>query len=214
MIAVDNKKRQAISEALEKLPEDLHKALFAPETTDSVQAVGKNAGLMIDKIGEFADETGLVMLGITPPSDYVKNLTRRLGVEQEKAKAIAEEINQQIFKPVRESLKRIHGLAPTETVGAKAPTALPSSTSPRGKTLGVFGDSTPSVEERGGVFPGGTEQKPLPTREDIRPATPSMPQPLIIEPAPSAGKKEEAKIIPPIFVKTYQSTDPYREPME
>src|SRR3989338_11443962 len=111
MIAVDNKKRQAISEALEKLPEDLHKALFAPETTDSVQAVGKNAGLMIDKVGELADETGLVMLGITPPSDYVKNLVSRLGAPQEKARAIAEEINQKVFQPVRESLKKIHGIS-------------------------------------------------------------------------------------------------------
>src|SRR3989338_962534 len=80
-----------ILERVSELPDDLRKALFARSTTDTIQVVGKNAGLSIDKIGELADETGRVMLGITSPSDYVKNLVSRLSVNQEKAKAIAEE---------------------------------------------------------------------------------------------------------------------------
>ncbi|KKT29755.1 hypothetical protein A3G55_04495 [Candidatus Giovannonibacteria bacterium RIFCSPLOWO2_12_FULL_44_25] len=256
MKTVDNKKRQAISEALEKLPEDLRGALFAPETTDAVQAVGKKAELTIDKIGELADETGLVMLGITSPSDYVKNLTSRLAVPAEKARAIAEEINKKVFQPVRESLKKIHGLG--------APPTPPSS------TLSVESKKTPSVFHGGAEPTGGAiskttppqppTPKPLPTHEEI--VAPELPPSLwegeeggglVFKPPPPPA------ILPPIFVKkmpipdlppkpdispapkeklpqnsliakselekalnaepqppkkTYQNSDPYREPIE
>ncbi len=94
------------------LPEDVQKTLFAPETSNSILEIGKKHGLTIDKIGELADETGLVMLGITPPSEYIKNLVKRLSVNAEKAKGIAEDINQKVFSPIRESLKKIHGIMP------------------------------------------------------------------------------------------------------
>src|SRR3989344_7609039 len=132
-----------ILERVSELPDDLRKALFARSTSDIIQNIGKNAGLPIDKIGELADETGRVMLGITPPSDYVKNLASRLGAPQEKARAIAEEINQKIFQPVRESLKKIHGITKELETPKK--------------------EVSPPLQ--GGV--GEVKQKPLPKREDI-----------------------------------------------
>src|SRR3989344_5085641 len=119
-----------ILERVSELPDDLRKALFARTTTDTIQSIGKNAGLPIDKIGELADETGRVMLGFTSPSDYVKNLVSRLGAPQEKARAIAEEINQKIFQPVRESLKKIHGLPAGKAGIGSAPSVLPGAVKP------------------------------------------------------------------------------------
>src|SRR3989338_5172050 len=159
-----------ILERVSDLPENLRKALFAPATAEAIKEAEKKYGLMIDKVGELAQETGRVMLGITPPSEYVKNLTSRLGVAPEKARAIAEEINQKVFQPVRESLKRIHGL------GA---------------------------------------QKPLPTREDIKPP----PKPPEIKPEigeiPSIFVKnipppvgESAKVVPDIIPQKPESLPP------
>ena len=100
-------KQEEIITKYQELPEDLQRALVSPSFSNAITETGKKEGLAIDKIGELAEETGFVMLGMTAPSDYVKNLTARLGVPQEKAKMIAEEINQKIFKPVRESLKKL-----------------------------------------------------------------------------------------------------------
>jgi len=123
-MANQNTKTANVMERFRDLPEDLQKAIFSPNTADAILAAGKNSGIAIDKIGELADETGLVMLGITPPGEFIRNLTRRLELDPEKAKAVAEEINQKIFQPVRESLKKVHGLgeapkAPTQPDATK-----------------------------------------------------------------------------------------------
>src|SRR3989344_1939705 len=88
---MNNKKMDEVIGRYEGLPEDLQKALFSAQTSDAIFEVGKKHGLAVDKMGELADETGLVMLGMTKPSDYIRNLASRLAVEPEKAKAVAED---------------------------------------------------------------------------------------------------------------------------
>jgi hypothetical protein len=107
---------QQLKEIYQKLPEDLKDAMFSVDSAEIIQSLGKKYNLAIDKTGELADETGLVMLGLTHPRDFISNLSQRLGVDKETARKIAEEINQQIFAKVRDSLKKIHGIgaAPTQ----------------------------------------------------------------------------------------------------
>ena len=112
-MAVDENKIKKLQEQYLNLPEDIQKALFSSATSDAIFEVGKEHGLQIDKMGELADETGLVMLGMTKPNEYIRNLEKRLGVEVLKAKEIAEDINQKVFSPIRESLKKIHGISAT-----------------------------------------------------------------------------------------------------
>lgn len=97
-------------EEYKKLPEDLKKAIFSVEMTEAIKRIGEKYQLHIDKIGALGNETGMVMLGVTRPKDFVSNLSARLGVSNDTARNIAEEINQQIFSKVRESLKKVHGI--------------------------------------------------------------------------------------------------------
>lgn len=94
----------------QSLPNDLQEAILSVDTATIIHEVGTKHKLMIDKVGGLADETGLVMLGFTHPKDYITNLSERLKVDREIAKEIAEEINSQVFFPIREHLKKIHGL--------------------------------------------------------------------------------------------------------
>ena len=88
-MAVDENKIKKIQEQYLGLPEDVQKALFSTKTSDAIFEVGKKHGLIIEKMGELADETGLVMLGMTKPSEYIRNLEKRLEIEVVKAKEIA-----------------------------------------------------------------------------------------------------------------------------
>lgn len=106
-----DKAEREFQERFRSLPEDLQTAFTSSEVTDAIIGIGKKHNLLVDKIGRLGDETGSVMLGLTPPKDYIKNLISKLGVDQAKAKEIAEEINQNVFQPIRESLKKIHGLS-------------------------------------------------------------------------------------------------------
>ncbi len=116
--------KEQLSEAFKKLPQDIRNAIFSVDTATAIQEIGTKNQLMIDKVGELADETGLVMLGFTRPSTFISNLSDRLGIEKEAAKEIAEEINSRIFFPVRENLKKIHGMeeeAKTSETSANIP---------------------------------------------------------------------------------------------
>ena len=194
-------------ERYKDLPEDIQQALFSSTTSDAILVIGKKNGLAIDKIGELVDETGLMMLGITSPSDYVKNLVSRLSVPQEKARAIAEEINQKVFQPVRESLKKIH------VVGEQPPTP-PTTPKPPPSPPYEGGD-------KGEVIPPIFVKKiPLPSealakegRTDILPAKKEpMPQNSL------AAKTELEKALGAENLKPqtqpYKGPDPYREIIE
>jgi len=101
-------------EALEKryaeLPEDVRIALSSEETAMNLTAIGEKHGLLEDRLDTLVNETGYVMLGLTHPSVFIQNLTTKMGISRENAQQIAEEVNNAIFRPIRDSLKRIHGI--------------------------------------------------------------------------------------------------------
>lgn len=115
------------SEELERryaaLPDDVKNAISSEEVAMQLSAIGEKHGLLEDRVEVLVSETGYVMLGMTHPSAFIQNLTTRMGISRDSAQAIAEEVNQTIFKPVRESLKKIHGMSGTATPAASpAPT--------------------------------------------------------------------------------------------
>ncbi len=65
------------------------------------------------------------MLGATHPKDFIRNLSDKLGVNRETAKKIADDVNQQIFAKVRESLRKLHGIT-EEKEAAAAPSVPPA----------------------------------------------------------------------------------------
>ncbi len=109
-----NYTREQLNERYKSLPKDVQEAIIGIETADIIGQIGNEKKMMIDKVGELADETGLVLLGFTRPSQFVSHLSERLRMEKSAAKEIAEEINTRIFFPIRENLKKIHGLREEE----------------------------------------------------------------------------------------------------
>src|SRR3990167_1185834 len=105
---------EQIAQMYDNIPEDLKDVIFGLEMNEIVEKIGRENQLNIEQIGDLANETGMVMLGVTHPNDFIGNLTERLEVDKEKARAIAGEINEQIFKKVRESLRKIHNMRDEE----------------------------------------------------------------------------------------------------
>lgn len=170
--------QEQLLEAYRKLPKDIQDAIFSVDVAEAIRAVGEKHKLMIDKIGEMADETGLVMLGFTHPSQFISRLADRLEIDKTVAKEIAEEINSKVFFPIRENLKKIHGMKEeaAEEVGPAAPTEIPEL---KETAIGPTAPETP--------FP------PTPTlEEEIGAAAPAAPK------EPSELKPEE-KIPPPVI---------------
>ena len=106
------KQSNNILERLEKLPPQVKDVMFSWATADKMFDIGKQHNLSIDKIGEVTNETGLLMLGVTHPNDFVGNLTERLQIDRATASKIADDINREIFAPVREHLRALFSMPP------------------------------------------------------------------------------------------------------
>ncbi len=100
--------KEQILETYKKLPKDLQDAIFSVDTAEAIRKIGEKHKMMIDKIGILANETGLGMLGLVHPNQFIVRLSVRLGTDKDISREIAQDINLQIFSPVRENLKKIH----------------------------------------------------------------------------------------------------------
>lgn len=180
--------------------------MFDVDSSEVITSIGKKHKLAIDEMGELASETGRVMLGLTHPNNFISNLAQRLGVDKQKAKEIAEDININIFKKVRESLKKIHGIEDGETP-KDSPLEFP-----KGGSLGR------KIESREEIL-REIERAEVPPAPKTEPLVPDI---LKGSTTPAEEKKEEEKIEkekpPAPSVKAeqkYQSgMDPYRESVE
>lgn len=84
--------------------------LDSEENTDKIYELGNKHQLHIDKIGLLDREISLIMFGVVKPQEFIPNLREKLKIDDEEARKIALEVNEQIFNPIRESLKQVHAM--------------------------------------------------------------------------------------------------------
>ena len=112
-----------VIEKFKSLPQKLKDALFSEDTTEAVFAIGKENNLTVYQMGELADETGLIILGLTRPEEYAKNLAQKLGTDPATTNKIVQAVNQKVFDSILEELKALHR---GESVPTTEKTATPS----------------------------------------------------------------------------------------
>lgn len=92
----------------ELLPEDVKAAISSTEVTEKLAEIAKKNNLLIDESGILEEETSYVMLGLTHPNDFAKKIRERLGLDQETANTLVDDVNSGVFLPIRESLMKLH----------------------------------------------------------------------------------------------------------
>ncbi len=107
-----------LKEAFEDLPQGLRQSISSVDTANAIQEIAKKYLLHVDQMGALASETGLVLLGLTHPAEFIGNLAKRLRVPEEKAKEIARDISTQILVKVREALRGLHEDAKPQSVAS------------------------------------------------------------------------------------------------
>lgn len=93
-----------------KLPEDIKEAIASVDSAETLKAITWEHHLHIDQAGKLADEVGKLMLGLTAPGDFIDMMRKNVGVDKNTAEKITKRVNEEVFMPVRDSLKEIHGL--------------------------------------------------------------------------------------------------------
>ena len=65
------------------LPEDLQNAIFSPETMDTYNQIQERYSLDAEQREELSIQSGLLMMGITEPKEYVLVLAENLGIPRD-----------------------------------------------------------------------------------------------------------------------------------
>lgn len=187
--------KEQLLEKYRALPKEVRDAIFSINTAEIIRQIGEKHKLMIDKIGELADETGLVMLGLGHPNQFISHLTERLEINHELAKEIAQEVNSKIFYPIREHLKKMYGIIEEKFEEKPSPPpAPPSSLSPEMPEIKKESPAPPTSQSRQSIFEEKTKEQPFRSPLEISEKT-ALPPP---EPPPQQAAKKP---------------DPYKEPI-
>ena len=205
---------EQIAQMYDNLPEDLKDAIFGLEMNEIVEKIGRENQLNIEQIGDLANETGMVMLGVTHPNEFIGNLADRLEVDKEKARAIAGEINEQIFKKVRESLRKVHNIREGEEEENQGHQGNPL---PQGVALMAEQSREDILKE---IEKDHTKENNIPDimKGDANPFEEKMKEGVLLAPVEEKHYIEESAktaLLPePEKPKKYQGFDPYREQLE
>ena len=63
-----------IEAQLNKIPKDVRDALTSPQMAGELGKIGNEHDLLLDDIDELVSQTGLVMLGLVHPNDFIRNI--------------------------------------------------------------------------------------------------------------------------------------------
>ncbi|MEI6528378.1 MAG: hypothetical protein WCO10_01760 [bacterium] len=231
---MDDQFKKIIGEQLIKIPADIKAAIVSIDYKTKLQEITRRQKLLIDQAGRLETETTLVLLGLEKLGDYVSNLQNELGLPIMRAKEVSLDVSENIFKPIRESLRQMNeGL--NEEGGAPA-TGVPeevASSPERNKILSEI-ENPNTIGQNGSMM---FTKNPTPATvnpvlvEKSSPIIPTTPkESLSTTTTKSAGDLLDAKLkdtlmiprnivekneiskLPPVNRPPYKGSDPYKEP--
>lgn len=91
------------------LPKEIQDIVVAYSTTEKLYEIGQTHKLHIDQIGVMNDVAFDVMMGITSTKNMVAELAKELQIPELEASKIAFDVDEQIFKPIKEIMKKVYG---------------------------------------------------------------------------------------------------------
>ncbi len=133
---MDNILTEDLKKQFEALPVEIQKAISDVDLPIKLQEIVKNNKLMIDQAGGLETETILVLFGLESLENYVKNLIANVGLSSIQASIVAHDVNESIFKNIRESLKKINDQTSKEENINERPADLVASNKKTGNISG------------------------------------------------------------------------------
>lgn len=123
---MDEETKKIIEEQMKSLPRDVVEAIVSVDYKTKLQEIAKRQRLLIDQTGKLEMETTLVMIGLEPLADFIENLQRELVLSVIRAKEVAMDVSENIFKPIRESLRAMNGREEVVEKGEEEETEAPA----------------------------------------------------------------------------------------
>jgi hypothetical protein len=115
---MDQEIEQLIADSFSKLPKELQKGIAALPLSQIAQDIANKNKLHIDQSGSIYTETLLTLIGIETTADISKNIQSEVGVNEDVAKNITNELNERVFKALKINLQQ-ESAQPKPDLGSK-----------------------------------------------------------------------------------------------
>lgn len=100
---------QQYNDIFGKLPQEIKDVVGSLDASNRIWKIGENHKLHIDKIGIMHDIARDVMMGIIATKNFVRELQNELGIPALDASALARDIDEEIFKPIKNTMIKLYG---------------------------------------------------------------------------------------------------------
>ncbi len=113
---MDDTTTQDLQKQFSALPPEVQRAITDADLSAKLQEIVKNNKLLIDQAAGLETATMLVLFGLEPLENYTQSLMKNVGLSSIQASVVSHDVNETIFKSVRDFLKQIN----SETAEAEA----------------------------------------------------------------------------------------------
>lgn len=201
-----NENEKLIEDQLRTLPEPLQKAISMVPWRSAVKEIALSHKLSLPQISALDQETMLIVYGFDDPRNYIDNLVREVGIDEDTAVSIAESVNEKIFQKISQKAEEMEGVSHDNL-----PMVEP----------GEVAHEVPHMEAKPEVA-----APPAPVQPASAPAAPpASPAPEPVVPAPQApagpvktrphsDTRPEKPASPTPDYRYPGGADPYREPIQ
>lgn len=191
-----------VQKRLSELPIDVREAIQSADLSKKIRAIGQKYELHIDQEGSLEDEVLLVMLGFADPGEFDDKLAQALAINPAQAATITTDVVNDIFIPIRESMKKW-----AEERAKEAPQVVATSTAAP-KPAQDLAAAEVILAHKQVSAPAAPVPPSQPAAADTKPAAPATANASASMKAPETAQKS-AEIKPQPY-----KADPYREPVE
>ncbi len=113
-----------------QLPEEIKDLLVSGDLVDKVEYIAETNRLEPKFYGDLYYVVVDLLIGVIQPSQFVPEISERTGVDRETSAHIAQEINRDIFNPIKDALKEVHAVGAAGSAQAGTEIERPLGTAP------------------------------------------------------------------------------------
>lgn len=92
----------------ELLPTELQQVITSSDYQTKLFDIAKKHKLTYERLGQLELETTMVLLGMTPPDEFKLDISEQLQLSATDLDSVVLDINDQIFKPIRDNLMNLY----------------------------------------------------------------------------------------------------------
>ncbi len=185
---------QELEERFWQIPEDLQGVVIDEKIRRSIDDLARKNGVNEALVWLLSHAVFDILMAVEPIKGFAQRIVDQLGVAPATAQKIADEINENIFRPVRQSLIKIHEIPPSEQA------EIPATEIHFEHLLEIHSPGMIALAKPATPAPAAPIRMPAPT--------------MTFAPKTLAEQKmSRSTSLPPQISHTNNEPDPYREPL-